>query len=111
MKTAARPPGICTTCGAPLDETSSTFGCMVCLLDAGLEGESLANESQEPPARFGTYVLARDENGRFLELGRGAMGVTYRAIDTSLQRPVALKLISSEWMNRGAEARERFMRE
>ena len=39
------------------------------------------------------------------------MGVTYRAIDTSLQRPVALKLIDSEWVKRGAEARERFMRE
>ena len=39
------------------------------------------------------------------------MGVTYRAIDTSLQRPVALKLIASEWVKRGAEARERFMRE
>ena len=48
---------------------------------------------------------------RLWELGHGAMGVTYRAIDTSLQRPVALKLIASEWVKRGAEARERFMRE
>ena len=39
------------------------------------------------------------------------MGVTYRALDTSLRRPVALKLIASEWVKRGAEARERFMRE
>jgi serine/threonine-protein kinase len=39
------------------------------------------------------------------------MGVTYRAVDTSLKRPVALKLIDSEWAKRGAEARERFMRE
>ena len=39
------------------------------------------------------------------------MGVTYRAIDTSLQRPVALKIIDAEWIKRGAEARERFMRE
>jgi serine/threonine-protein kinase len=39
------------------------------------------------------------------------MGVTYRAVDTSLQRPAALKLIDSEWVKRGAEARERFMRE
>ena len=48
---------------------------------------------------------------RLWELGRGAMGVTYRATDTSLQRPVALKLIDAEWIKRGAEARERFMRE
>jgi serine/threonine-protein kinase len=39
------------------------------------------------------------------------MGVTYRALDTSLRRAVALKLIDSEWAKRGAEARERFMRE
>jgi serine/threonine protein kinase len=39
------------------------------------------------------------------------MGVTYRALDTSLRRAVALKLIDSEWVKRGAEARERFMRE
>ena len=39
------------------------------------------------------------------------MGVTYRALDTSLQRAVALKLIDSEWVKRGTEARERFMRE
>ena len=39
------------------------------------------------------------------------MGVTYRAVDTSLQRPAALKLIDPEWVKRGAEARERFMRE
>ena len=48
---------------------------------------------------------------RLWELGRGAMGVTYRAVDTSLQRAVALKLIDTEWVKRGAEARERFMRE
>ncbi len=39
------------------------------------------------------------------------MGITYRAVDTSLRRPVALKIIDPEWIKRGAEARERFMRE
>ena len=39
------------------------------------------------------------------------MGVTYRAIDTSLQRKVALKIIRIDVAERSANARERFMRE
>ena len=39
------------------------------------------------------------------------MGVTYRATDTSLQRKVALKIIKIDIAERGADARERFMRE
>jgi Serine/threonine protein kinase len=39
------------------------------------------------------------------------MGVTYRAIDTSLQRKVALKIIKIDVAERSADARERFMRE
>ena len=110
MKPAASSAGVCAACGTPLDETSA-LGCMVCLLDAGLEEQRLTSPAEEPPERFGTYVLERDEDGRFVELGRGAMAITYRARDTSLQRMVALKLIRTERITRGAEARERFMRE
>jgi len=31
---------VCETCGSPIDETSGDFGCMVCLLDAGLSAET-----------------------------------------------------------------------
>ena len=61
--------------------------------------------------RFGVYEIDRREDGSLYELGRGAMGVTYRATDTSLQRKVALKIIKTDIAERSADARERFMRE
>ncbi len=39
------------------------------------------------------------------------MGVTYRAVDSSLRRSVALKIINTDLASRSAEARERFIRE
>jgi len=86
---------------------------MVCLLRVGFdEAEEVDLALLAPGAdRLGNYRIERRDDGTPWELGRGAMGVTYRAVDTSLQRLVALKLIDSEWVKRGVEARERFMRE
>ncbi|MGC1481874.1 MAG: serine/threonine-protein kinase [Chthoniobacterales bacterium] len=49
-------------------------------------------------------------DGKPLELGRGAMGVTYRATDSNLRVPVALKVISPALLA-DATARSRFLRE
>jgi TolB-like protein/Tfp pilus assembly protein PilF len=86
---------------------------MICLLRVGFDDTEEADEAllAEGADRLGNYRIERRDDGTPWELGRGAMGVTYRAVDTSLQRAVALKLIDSEWAKRGAEARERFMRE
>ena len=65
----------------------------------------------EDGKRFGVYEIDCREDGSLYELGRGAMGVTYRATDTSLQRKVALKIIKTDIAERSADARERFMRE
>jgi len=39
-------------------------------------------------------VLTRDD-GSLYELGRGAMGITYKAFDINLRVPVALKVINA----------------
>jgi hypothetical protein len=48
--------------------------------------------------RFDHYEILTREDGTPLELGRGAMGVTYKAIDINLQCAVALKVINARFI-------------
>jgi hypothetical protein len=105
---------VCETCGSPIDTTSAgDLGCIACLIGTGLDTE--AEQSDPAPAsapdQLGAYTIEHHEDGSVWELGHGAMGVTYRAIDKPLDRPVALKIISANPGTHSAEARERFMRE
>src|SRR5215471_16186027 len=109
--------GVCENCGAFTD--TSVLGdeliCMACLLRLGFAGNRSQARDGSPgapvPDHIGPYVIARRQDGQAWVLGRGAMGITLRATDESLDRPVALKIINTDRGSRSAEARERFMRE
>ena len=117
MQPALPQDSTCPNCGGLLEKTpSGGLGCLSCLLRAGIGSEEETVHDSTPDAlegglRFGVYEIDCREDGSLYELGRGAMGVTYRATDTSLQRKVALKIIKIDIAERSADARERFMRE
>ncbi len=64
----------------------------------------------EEPVHFQHFEVLRREDGSLFELGRGAMGITYKAFDTNLRCHVALKVINSAYLNSDV-ARQRFLRE
>jgi serine/threonine protein kinase len=117
MQSADPEISICPNCGQPLEETfGGGLGCMTCWLRAGVSDEDEELQDPSPNAfdgcdHFGVYKIDRREDGSLYELGHGAMGVTYRAIDTALQRKIALKITTIPVAGRSKEARESFLRE
>src|ERR1700692_227038 len=107
---------VCSICG---NELSGAMGfCPVCMLRNALacgveSGEPSAAEDtvkprpEEAAQRFEHYELVKGEDGKPVELGRGAMGVTYKAFDIDLHCPVTLKVISARYLG-DESARLRF---
>jgi hypothetical protein len=80
-----------------------------------VSGESSLEEAVKPTPeqvtqRFEHYEQVTGADGKPVELGRGAMGVTYKAFDVDLRCPVTLKVISEKYLC-DESARLRFLRE
>src|SRR5262249_23377176 len=108
----------CPSCGNEF--SGAVEFCPVCMLRKGLAGgiesgessfqEAIQSTSDQPPKRFEHYELVTREGGKPVELGRGAMGVTYKAFHVDLRCPVTLKVISENYLG-DESARLRFLRE
>jgi hypothetical protein len=100
-------PRTCPVCGTKFFAAADREFCPVCILnrafDAGsaATGESssvsgLAASAEEADGgsqvrRFENYEVMLGADGRPIELGRGAMGITYKAFDVDLRYPVTPK--------------------
>jgi serine/threonine protein kinase len=60
--------------------------------------------------KFAHFRIDHRTDGSLFKLGKGGMGVTYKAVDTILNRSVALKVIAAEQLN-SPQAKHRFLRE
>ena len=78
----------------------------------GSDSEQSFAETEPASAlwRFENYEVMLDQGGKPIELGRGTMGITYKAFDSDLRCPVTLKVISEEYVG-DESARLRFLRE
>src|SRR5689334_21031560 len=109
--------GICATCGRPLTQVGPKGECLRCLADLGF-----LSGSQEPgkydtgrrltpgPLKYDHFEVEVGVDGFPIELGSGAIAITYRARDTILNSVVALKVIDRK-VAKMPGVRSRFLRE
>jgi hypothetical protein len=92
-------------------ELSFMIGCLHPVTKAArFRGHNQADNLGTGAATIWAYQLVAGEDGRPVELGRGAMGVTYKAFDVDLHSPVTLKVINERYLG-DESARLRFLRE
>src|SRR6058998_832591 len=107
----------CATCGRPLTQIGPKGECLRCLVGLGfladgkeLERPAARGRLTPGPLRYAHFEVEVGADGFPVELGAGAMAVTYRARDTVLNSVVALKVIDRK-LAQNPDARSRFLRE
>ena len=98
----------CSVCGTLLADDSDY--CPVCALRGLSKPKAIRSSDTSSELRFEHYQVLRNQDGKPFELGHGGMGVTYKAVDTHLGCPVALKIIRAQLLG-NESARSRFLRE
>src|SRR5215472_6636973 len=110
--------GMCPVCGRPLTQLGPKGQCLRCLVNLGFVGESEEVDKLSGPRRrltpgplkYDHFEVEVGPDGFPIELGAGAMAITYRARDTVLNSIVALKVIDQR-VAQNPGARSRFLRE
>src|ERR1700720_1070973 len=109
--------GACAVCGRPLTQVGPKGECLRCLADLGFLSDSRESEKSASGRRLTPGLLKYDHfevevgaDGFPIELGAGAMAITYRARDTVLNSLVALKVIDRK-IAQMPGVRSRFLRE
>src|SRR5437879_10368208 len=117
VKATSETAGICATCGRPLTQCGPNGECLRCLVSLGFLADG--EQAERPAARgrltpgplqYAHFEVETGADGFPVELGAGAMAITYRARDTVLNSLVALKVIDRK-AAQNPGARSRFLRE
>src|SRR6266481_5146003 len=109
--------GTCAICGRPLTQVGPKGECLRCLADLGfLSGSQEPGRFETPrrltpgPLKYDHFEVEVGVDGFPIELGSGAIAITYRARDTVLNSIVALKVIDRK-VAKMPGVRSRFLRE